>query len=125
MDRTDTLTALFALGRLAFGAGLVASPGRFASGWLGRDAERPPVKIAVRAVGARDLALSAGTLAALGDRDALRPWIAGALLSDLGDVAATIATPRDALPRYAHWGTIALGGGSALAGLALLRAARR
>ena len=125
MDRTRTLTALFALGRLAFGAGLMASPERFASGWLGTDAGRPPVKIAIRAVGARDVALSTGSLAALRDRDALRPWIAGVLLSDLGDVAATIATPGDALPRNARWGTIALGGGSALAGLALLRAAHR
>ena len=76
-------------------------------------------------MGARDVALSAGTLAALGDRDALRLWIAGALLSDLGDVAATIATPGAALPRNARWGTVALGGGSAAAGLALLRAVSR
>ena len=125
MDTIRTLTAVFALGRLAFGAGLLASPERFAFGWLGGDVERPPVKLAVRALGVRDVALSAGSLAALGDRDALRPWLAGALLADLGDVAATIATPGDALPRNARWGTIALGGGSALAGLALLRAASR
>lgn len=125
MDRTRTLTAVFALGRLAFGAGLVASPERFASPWLGRDARRPPVKIAIRALGARDVALSTGALAALDDYDALRLWIAGALLSDLGDVAATIATPAGTLPRGARRGTIALGGGSALAGLALLRAANR
>ena len=125
MAGTRTLTALFALGRLAFGAGLLASPERLASGWLGRDAARPPVKIALRAVGARDVAISAGTLATLGDRDALRLWIAGALLSDVGDVAATIATPAETLPRNARWGTIALGGGSALAGLALLKATSR
>ena len=125
MARTRTLTALFALGRLALGAGLLAAPERLASGWLGRDAGRPPVKIVIRAVGARDVALSAGALATLGDRGALRPWIAGALLSDLGDVAATIATPGEALPRNARRGTVALAGGSALAGLALLRATSR
>ena len=125
MDRTRTLTALFALGRLAFGAGLMASPARLASGWLGSDAERPPVKIAVRAVGARDVAHSAGSLVVLGDRDAPLPWIAGTLLPDLCDVTDTIATPGVDHPRNERWGTVALGGGSALAGLALLRAARR
>ena len=125
MDRTCKLTALFALGRLAFGAGLVASPERLASGWLGRDAERAPVKVAVRALGARDVALSAGTLATLGEPDALRLWIAGALLSDLGDVAATLVTPAGTLPRNARWGTVALGGASAAAGLTLLKATSR
>ena len=125
MARTRTLTALFALGRLALGAGLLVNPERLASGWLGRDAARPPVQIVIRAVGARDVALSAGTLVTLGDRDVLRPWIAGAVLSDLGDLAATIAAPGGALPRNARAGTIALAGGSALAGLALLRATGR
>ncbi len=123
MPRTRTLTALFALGRLAFAAGLVASPG-LAYGWLGRDARRAPVKIALRAVGARDIALSAGTLASLRDPDALRLWIAAAVLCDIGDVAATVLTPAD-LPSNARWGTVAIGGGSAAAGLALLRAASR
>ena len=125
MSRTRTLTALFSLGRLAFGAGLVASPVRLASGWLGEDAARPPVKIVVRALGARDVALSAGTLAALDDRDALKLWIAGAMLSDICDVASTVVTPGEALPGNARWGTIVLGGGSALAGGALLAAMRR
>lgn len=125
MSRTRTLTALFALGRLAVGAALVASPDRVASGWLGEDAGRPPVKIVIRALGARDVALSAGTLATLGDRDALRLWVAGAIVSDVCDVASTIVTPDTALPRNARWATIALGGGSALGGAALLAAMSR
>lgn len=125
MARTRTLTAIFSLGRLAFGAGLVASPDRVASGWLGKDARRAPVKLAMRAVGARDIALSAGTLKTLDDPAAQRLWLAGAVLSDLGDVAATLATPDGALPRNARWGTVALGGGSALAGAALLVALDR
>ena len=100
-------------------------PGRMASGWLGRDARRGPVKIAVRAVGVRDIAVSTGTLVSLRDRDALRLWIAAAILSDIGDVAATALTSGAALPRNARRGTIALGGGSAAAGLALLRAGSR
>ena len=125
MASTPPLTALFAVGRLGFGAGLAISPERLASGWLGKDAQRAPVKIAIRAVGARDVALSAGTLWTLRDSDALRPWIAAAVLSDLGDVIATTITPGGVLPGNARWGTIALGGGSALAGLALRRATGR
>ena len=120
MSRTRTLTALFGLGRLAFGAGLIARPERVASGWLGDDAARPPVQIVIRAVGARDIALSAGTLASLADDGALRRWLAGAVLSDLCDTVATLATPGSALPGNARWGTAALGGGSALAGVVLL-----
>ncbi|MGI9080844.1 MAG: hypothetical protein ACR2FZ_01010 [Thermoleophilaceae bacterium] len=120
MSRTRTLTTAFALGRLAFGAALLASPARVASGWLGADAERAPVQIAIRGVGARDIALSAGTLATLNDAEALRRWLAGAILADLGDVVSTLLTPGSVLPGNARWGTVALGGGSALAGAALL-----
>jgi len=125
MSRTRTLTAAFALGRLAFGAGLIASPGRVASGWLGADAERAPVKVAIRGLGARDIALSAGTLASLRDTEALRRWLAAAILADLCDVVSTLVTPGSVLPGNARWGTVALGGGSALAGAALLAAADR
>ena len=125
MASTRTLTALFALVRLAFGVGLVASPGRVASAWLGRDARRAPVKIVVRALGARDVALSAGALRTLDQPDALRLWLAGAIASDVCDVAATAATPGRSLPPNARWGTVALGGGSALVGAALLAATSR
>ena len=125
MSRTRNLTAAFALGRLAFGAGLIASPEKVASGWLGADAQRGPVRIAVRGLGARDIALSAGALATLRDTDALRLWLAGGVLSDLCDVLATLVTPGGVLPGNARWGTVALGGGSALAGAALIAAIDR
>ena len=41
MLRSDKTVVGFALGRIAFGVGLLAAPGRVASGWLGPDAERP------------------------------------------------------------------------------------
>jgi len=40
-------------------------------------------------------------------------------------VLATLLAPADALPGNARWGTIALGGGSALAGAAVLTALKR
>ena len=125
MAKTRALTATLALTRLAFGAALVARPERVASGWLGRDARRAAVTVAIRAVGVRDIAISAGTLAALSDPQALRRWVAGAMIADLGDVAATLAVPGRALPANARWGTAVLGGGSAAAGAALLAALGR
>jgi hypothetical protein len=122
MAPTRTLTTAFALGRLAFGAGLLTAPEKLAARWIGADATRPPVKIVLRAVGARDIALSAGALASLRDEDALRLWLGGALISDLCDVVSTLVTPPDVLPANARWGTVALGGGSALIGAALLAA---
>jgi len=125
MSRTRTLAATLALGRLAFGAGLVAGPQKLARAWIGDDAQRGPVKIVLRALGARDIALSAGALACLRDTDALRLWLGGAVLADLCDVASTLLTPGSMLPGNARWGTVALGGGSALAGAALIAALDR
>jgi hypothetical protein len=125
MSRTRTLTAAFAIGRMAFGVGLLAIPDRMSSRWIGDDARRLPVQIALRAVGGRDVAIAAGTLAALAGEGSPRPWLAAAALSDMCDVAATLMTPPGMLPANARWGTVALGGGSALAGAALLVALDR
>jgi hypothetical protein len=125
MPSTRQLAAVLAVGRLAFGAGLLASPSKLAAGWIGKDAERAAVKIALRGLGARDVALSTGALAALGDDDRLAHWVAAAMACDLSDVAATLAAPADSLPGNARWGTVALGGGTALAGAALIVGLRR
>jgi hypothetical protein len=125
MSLPRTAAAVIAAGRLAFGVGLFAVPERIASGWLGPDAGRAPAKIALRGLGARDIAISAGTLAALrGDDDRLAQWVAAAIGCDASDVLATLLAPSDALPGNARWGTVALGGGTALAGVAVLTALR-
>jgi len=125
MSSTRALTALFATGRLAFGAGLLAVPERVAKGWIGPDAESEPVKIVTRGLGARDIALSAGVLAFLDDEDTLASLLAFTVLCDLGDVAATLAAPAGSLPANARWGTLAMAGGAAAAGAALAIAVKR
>ena len=125
MPSTRQLTTAFALGRLAFGVGLMARPDRVASGWIGENAEKGAVKIVLRGLGARDVALSAGALAALGDERRLAHWIAAALGCDLSDVVSTLAAPAGSLPGNARWGTVALGGGSTLAGALLLAGLKR
>ena len=125
MPSARLLTTAFALGRLAFGIGLLARPRQVASGWIGQDAERGAVRVVLRGLGARDVALSAGALAALGDEDRLAHWLAAAIGCDLSDVVATLAAPAESLPGNACWGTVVLGGGSAVAGAALLAGLKR
>jgi hypothetical protein len=121
MPSTRRLIAAFALGRIAFGAGLVLAPERIAGGWIGDDAGRRAAQVVVRGLGARDIALSAGALlSSRGNGDA-RPWLLVTAASDCVDVAATIAA-GDSLPERAQLGTVLLAGGSALAGVALARA---
>jgi len=125
MDALRTTTAAFAIGRIAFGVGLLAAPERVAGGWLGKDAASGPAKIAIRGLGARDIALSLGMLLSLDDTDRLAPWLAVTIGSDLTDLTATLAVPGDSLPDNARWGTVALAGAAAAAGAGLLAAARR
>jgi hypothetical protein len=125
MANTRHATAAFAASRIAFGAGLVAAPGTVAGRWLGDDAQRDPVKVAIRGLGARDIALSVGALATLDDPDRLATWLAVTILSDLTDMAATLAVPAGRLPDNARWGTVVLAGAGAAVGAALLAAAKR
>jgi hypothetical protein len=106
------------IGRVAIGLGLVATP-RIATGlWLG-PAVRSPAKVLARALGARDLAIGAGALAALGGEGSLRPWLLAGLLADVTDFAATLAD-RDGLPGTAvPVVAAAAGAGVALGAIAL------
>jgi hypothetical protein len=121
MTRTRQIAIAFAAGRGAFGAGLIASPARMAAGWIGGDAGRRPPQVAIRGLGARDVALAGGTVAAAAAGQPVRPWLMAAVACDLSDIAATYAA-GDTLPARARIGTVALAGLSALAGAALTAA---
>jgi hypothetical protein len=80
--------------------------------------------VAIRALGARDLALAGGAVAAALDGGALRPWLIASIACDASDIGATLAA-GESLPKRATPGTIALAGLSILAGTALTAAAER
>lgn len=124
MTRTRQTALAFAAGRGAFGAGLIAAPARLAAGWIGGDAERRPPQVAIRGLGARDVAIAGGTVVATIAGQPLRPWLAAAAACDLSDIAVTYAA-GDTLPGRARIGTVALAGVSALAGAALIAAVDR
>ena len=123
MLRSPNTTIGFALGRIAFGIGLLAAPERVASGWLEDDARRPGTKVAIRGLGSRDIALAAGTALAARQGSDVRPWLIGCVACDLSDIAATLAA-GDSLGARARWGTLALAGAAAAFGIALAAASR-
>ncbi len=118
MTSRRKLAVAFAVVRGLYGVALVAVPQRLGPSWLGPDAERAPVRVALRALGARDVALSIGTILAAGDGSSPRPWLLGSLGCDLTDLGATLLAGR-ALPERSRLGTIALAGGSAVGAAAL------
>jgi hypothetical protein len=113
------LLAQLSAGRIAIGAGLVARPDLVTSGRVGRDGERPGGRVLARALGARDAALGAGTLAALQARQPTTPWVLAGLLCDATDLLATHAA-RHRLPRAAAPMIYVLAGGALVVGAASL-----
>ncbi len=119
MNARTTLTAL-AAGRLAIGAALVVKPqSQVGAGWVGdEEAARPTTALLFRSVGARDMALGLGTLAAQRNGSPLKPWLLGATLADAVDLLATFAAGR-AIPARGKAAIALLAGGAIAQQLAL------
>ncbi|GGI05007.1 DUF4267 domain-containing protein [Egicoccus halophilus] len=81
--------------RIGLGLALFLAPERAARGWIGDDAGSNGAATAVRALGARDVALGVGMLAAIGDDHTdLRRWVEAGIVADLADGAATLLGGR-------------------------------
>jgi hypothetical protein len=110
-----------AAGRVALGVAALAWPSVPARPWVGAAADDLAARVFGRALGARDLALGLGALAAL-QRPAAEPgsasaWVAAGALSDALDVVASLSAWPE-LPRGSRWLVAASAGGAALAGAA-------
>jgi hypothetical protein len=90
----QTAARMIGVGRVLIGAVLFAAPDLVATAWIGDDARSDGARVVVRALGARDAALGAGTLAAAGDVAQLRRWLLASSASDAADFMATLAGPR-------------------------------
>ena len=89
---------LNARGRMAIGAVMVLAPRLVGPMWIGSDADRRPVKLLARAVGARDVVLGLGLAVALDRGAPVRGWLEGAALADAIDLLATLAA-GDSIPK--------------------------
>ncbi len=110
-----------AAGRVALGVTALAWPSVPARPWVGAAADDVAARVFGRALGARDLALGLGALAALrgpaAQAGSARAWVAAGALSDALDVVATVSSWQE-LPRVTRWLVAASAGGAALAGAA-------
>ncbi len=110
-----------AAGRVALGLTALGWPAVPARPWVGAAADDLAARVFGRALGARDLALGLGALAALqrpaAESDSASAWVAAGALSDALDVAASLASWHE-LPRLTRWLVVASAGGAALTGAA-------
>jgi hypothetical protein len=107
-----------AAGRVAIGVTALAWPAAPSRPWVGAAADDLAARVFARALGARDLALGLGTLAALqGEDGSASLWVAAGALSDALDVAASLASWRE-LPRVGRWLVAGSAAGAALTGAA-------
>jgi hypothetical protein len=115
--------AALALNRVAMGARFALSPRATGPTWVGRRAAgRSGIQVIARGLGARDVGLGAGALAALasGDDEAARAWMAAHAVADGTDLAATLAAVRGLPARSAAF---ALGMAAASTAVAVWSAA--
>jgi hypothetical protein len=107
--------------RIAYGAALAVTPARTTRSWLGEDAARPATGVALRALGAREIVLHAGAVAAALGGAPVRPWLIASIGGDCSDVLATFGAGSH-LPDGAALKTLAVAGGSAALSAVVLAA---
>jgi hypothetical protein len=112
--------AVFSL-RVAYGAALVVAPQQVTKSWLGPAGD--PTKVALRALGAREVLIHGAAIAAALRGEPLARWLAISIGGDLSDVASTFAG-RAGLPGGAAPKTAIVAGGSAALSAAVLAADR-
>jgi hypothetical protein len=99
--------------RIAYGLALLVVPGKVAGNrWLGSGARKPAATVALRGLGAREVAVHGIALATLARGGEVRPWLAASIAGDIADVGAAFAS-RDGLPDGSPAATAAVAGGSA------------
>ncbi len=111
--------------RIAYGAALLITPPNTTRRWLGAAGQRPGGgQVAIRALGAREVALHAGALAAALGGASILPWFAASIAGDRADIGSTFAA-REALPEHSAAATAVVAGASAAMSAAVVAAAER
>ncbi len=112
---TPRLVAIGVLGlRIAYGAALLAAPGRVTRSWLGPAGGEPPAAVALRGLGAREVAMHAAAAVAAWRGHPVRPWLVLSIVGDLSDIAATAAGRRKLPPKAAPATAVVAGASAAI-----------
>jgi hypothetical protein len=103
--------------RVAYGAALLAAPDKLTKRWLGPIDE--PAEVALRGLGAREIALHGLAIAAARGGHPVRPFLYASIAGDLSDIASTLKA-RYGLPKHSPAATVVVAGASAAITAALL-----
>ena len=101
-----------AAGRIVFGIGFIAMPGWTGRVWIGRDADRPAVRVLTQAIGARDLFMGVGAVIAMRRGKPARGWFEAISATDLVDFTCGFLA-GDRIPPSSRAAVLALAAGSA------------
>lgn len=101
--------------RVVVGAVLFFFPGLSALLWTGERPGSAIGRMAIRGLGARDVAIGAGTIIALDEDGPVESWLQAGMLADASDAVAALAAPR--LKTWRRLGLVALSGASVYVGL--------
>ena len=101
-----------AAARIVFGLGFMAMPSLTGRVWVGRDADRLPVRVLTQAIGARDLTMGLGALIAMRRGKPARGWFEAISLTDALDFTCGLLA-KDILPPAQRAMVLVLAGGSA------------
>lgn len=107
------------LARFGIGLALLLFPRRCARGWLGEgEATWQGTAVAMRAVGARDIAIAVGTMTALEEGGNVSAWLRAGATCDAADTVAIILAFRN-LRGLRRWAWPFISGASAYMSLEL------
>jgi hypothetical protein len=98
----EDLATLLSATRVVIGVAAWVAPRRFGRAWTGESSDGPLGSMAIRGLGARDIALGLGTLRALGNGSSVKPWLEMQALADASDTASTVFAFRD-MPPLKRW----------------------
>ena len=107
----EDVATLLSATRVAIGVAAWVAPRRFGRAWTGERSNGPIGSMAIRGLGARDIALGLGTLRALGNGKSVKPWLEMQALADASDAASTLMSFREVrgLRRWVMFATAATG----------------
>jgi hypothetical protein len=90
----EELARLFGWTRVVFGAWAFLAPGSAAKLWTGETIRGTTAVMALRGLGARDVALGLGLVIGLKRGAPVRGWLEAGMLSDCGDALSTLLASR-------------------------------
>jgi hypothetical protein len=110
---------LYAFGRIAFGVASLAAPAVTGATLAGPGGALPDAQAFLRGMGAREVGLGIGLLAAIRSHGPVRRWVIAILLGDVGDIAGIAAAWRHMPPAKRRLG-LGTAGAAAAAGAGVL-----